>query len=215
VKVLIALLSCWKHRERRDAQRDTWIRDLVYIPRGVEYRFFLGRNSGMEWIRDDETALDCPDDYVSLSQKTKAVMRWIDERGYDFVFKADDDTYIVPARLLASGFEAFDYSGSLEENGPNSHCPFEVIPWAQGGAGYWTSARAVKILAEHMIDLKHAEDAATGRTLAKFDIRGVHDPRYQPQITRREREFPGTTAITFHKVAPGEMRELQLKIPIH
>src|SRR3990172_12833817 len=108
MRPLIAVMSCGRdalngcHR----AIRCTWV---TQVPNGIEYRIFVGR--GEQPLEPDEVRLDVPDDYNGLVLKSQAIRRWALDQGYDFVFKADRDTYIAPVRLLKSGFEKHDYVG--------------------------------------------------------------------------------------------------------
>lgn len=60
---------------------------------------------GDAYIKEDEpdtVVLPCPDDYMSLPKKTYACFKYALET-YDFKYllKCDDDTYVVPDRLLS------------------------------------------------------------------------------------------------------------------
>jgi hypothetical protein len=87
----------------------------------IDHRFFL---AGKE-----------DDGYHSTYKKNHAIMQWVVDNDYDFVFTCDVDTYIVVPRLLACGFEQHDYMGHRCDEGH-----------AGGGYGYWLSRRAVEIL---------------------------------------------------------------------
>src|ERR1700746_293306 len=130
-RVLIAVLTCHRFRSRADAVRVTWGKNLA----GADLRFFLGAGGKAE--RPDEIILNVDDSYRGLPQKLVAVCQWARTEGYDFIYKSDDDAYVVPERLLASGFEHFDYLGRLR--GPSGNYP---APYCSG-FGYWLSRRAV------------------------------------------------------------------------
>lgn len=174
MKILIAIVTCHRYRERAKAQRDTWIPDVapaaLATGHNVDVRFFLGRPDKPHTLQADEVQVDADDGYLGLPEKTREVYRWALAQGYDFVFKADDDSYVVPSRLLTSGFEQHDYSGRLR--GPSGRYP---APYASG-FGYWVSARAIRILAEASIDgtlpneRHQAEDRWVGNTLQSAGI---------------------------------------------
>jgi hypothetical protein len=161
VKTIIAIMSCHAHRSFEQAQRDTWIKCL---PPEVDYRFFIGRpiiNNG----EPDEVFLDTPDDYNSLSCKSVAMIKWILEHEYDFEFKCDVDTLVIPSRLMGSGFEKHDYAGGLG-------CGF-----ASGGSGYWLSAKAMQaVLQEPAPTPSSREDVFIADALRKHNI-SLHDDR--------------------------------------
>jgi hypothetical protein len=62
------------------------------------------------------------------------------ERGADFVFRCDDDTYAAPQRLIKFADKGFDCVASAR----TFKRPWSIIP----GGGVWLSRRAVKFLAE-------------------------------------------------------------------
>jgi galactosyltransferase len=207
MRILIAILGCHARPAFRDAQRATWLRDLA----GADYRYFLGRPAVTPG-ESDVVYLDCDDSYEKLTLKTHATMRWAAAEGYDWVFKCDDDTYVRPEQLLASNFSSDDYSGFVEGRWGEviSGCSQIVYAFAQGGAGYWVSRRAVAILADHLLVNEYCEDLAVAKTLALYGINPVHDARYHPQVGPLELEYPDARAnlITLHKCSPQQMVEL-------
>lgn len=204
MKVLIAIHGAHSQPEQMAAQRETWLRGLE----GADYKYFLGQPAVDD---EDVVTVDCPDGpnweghrrTWWLNRKTEALARYAIAHGYDYVFKCDDDTYVYPDRLLASGFEAHDYSGSMDR-----HHDFELghsYEWAQGGAGYWLSRRAMRIVATGLTSVR-AEDFAVGRLLAANGIRAHHDGRYCPAV--QQGEYPKADPVTLHKVSADRMREI-------
>ena len=170
-KILLALESCGKYRQRRDAQRKTW---LKFMPDGLQYRFFIGMQDGAKITipqtdEADVTTLPCPDNYEELILKTRAMVCWALEKNFDFVFKTDDDTYVDATKLLASDFEGHEYSGWSRQR-----------DYAQGGSGYWLGRRAMELLSRDFVPTPEtrAEDAHVGKVLARYGIYPVHDGRY-------------------------------------
>jgi hypothetical protein len=202
VKVLIAIHGAHSQHAQMEAQRETWLKDL----KGADYRYFLGQPALGDEDVEYGTFPDGPNWEGHrrtwwLNRKTEALASYAIANGYDFVFKCDDDTYVSVPELLASGFEAHDYSGSMDR-----HYDYELslaYEWAQGGAGYWLSRRSMEIVAAGLTKIR-AEDFAVGLTLAANGIRPHHDRRYQPAI----REIDPPDAITFHKVDAALMRRL-------
>lgn len=178
-KILIAIPSSHgidfigvPYRARALAQRQTWIPEL----RGADVRFFMG---GGEPQCGDEVCLPVDDSYAGLPAKTQAICRWAVEHGYDFVFKCDDDTYVRPERLLASGFEAHDYIGRVR--GPSGNTVVCPAPYCSGFA-YWLSAKALKAVAEAETYGDDAEDRFVGNVLLKAGIHPYHDDRYRIMV---------------------------------
>lgn len=132
-------------------------------------RFFLGRG---EPQRDDEVILDVDDDYRSLCAKMRAACQWADAHDYDFVYKSDDDAYVVPERLRLSEFAQNDYTGRVR--GPSGAFP---APYCSG-FGYWLSRKAIKIIASSLLNGDDAEDRYVANTLLAAGIRPKHDTRY-------------------------------------
>lgn len=159
--MLLAILSCHERPEYRQAQRETWLRSL----RGLDYRFFLGRGNSHDHA--DEVVLDVPDDYDSLVFKLQATVAWAYQRGFDFIFKCDDDTYIRPERLLTSGFENHDYTG---------YC-YRTQFHAIGGPGYWLSLKSMRVLLQYPV-VQGPEDIWVYETLRANGIECIHDDRY-------------------------------------
>jgi len=175
MKILIASESCHKYSERAEAHRKTWIKDVI----GADTFFFLGRGSRFIHL-PDEIYFDVADDYDSLPLKAQVTCQWALNHSYDYVFLCDDDAYIRPERLFASGFEDFDYIGKKNE--------WKTSPgYASGGPGYWLSAKAATIIANASIsDWKKTEpkeswfaaDLWIGTVLGWAGIKQKNDERY-------------------------------------
>ena len=155
LRVLIALTSCHKHREWQQAQRDTWIKE---IPAGVDYRFFLGRPNVLA-PEEDEVFLDVPDDYNHLKYKTKALLEWSIEHGYEHTFKTDVDTLVNPTLLLSGDFSKHDYMGGVLNAGD--------LMFASGGAGYWLTRKAAQCVVEEPATPGPEEDVHVARAVFK------------------------------------------------
>lgn len=178
MKILIAIKTCHRYRERAEAQRATWVPRLAAaIPEAwtVDLRFFVGRlPAGVPALprAADTVALDCDDNYHGLPDKFRGICRWALAGGYDYLFNSDDDVYIVPERLLATDFAAHDYSGRLR--GPSGGYP---APYASGFAT-WLSRRAFEVLAASPLDGHRAQDRWAGNVLSEQGIACTRDPRF-------------------------------------
>ena len=141
-KLLIAIASCNRDSKNgfNQAIRDTWLKDA-----SVNYKFFLG--SGSTDPREDEIILNCPDDYLSLPQKTLEILRWALKEGYDYIYKCDTDTFVMPEKLLESGFENYDYVGTFNGDlGIPNFVYSSLYSWASGGSGYCVSKKSADII---------------------------------------------------------------------
>jgi hypothetical protein len=222
-RVLIGILSCHQRTPGPQAQRRTWLKDAVRL--AIEYRFFLGataqpkpfdprrpqsaREQSEQIVRPlhDQIFLDVPDGYPQLPQKTRAMIRWAYDEGYDYLFKCDDDTYVRPERLLASGFEKYPYSGFVRTTsvfGRGSE-----VEHAQGGAGYWLSRELMALLLEYDTTMEGAEDINLARLLKRCHISPYHDARYRPDLLNVP--TPGNEQISCHDCSVEDFYEIHSK----
>jgi hypothetical protein len=185
LQILIAILSCHKYADLRQAQRETFLSDCT-----VDYRYFIGEPEGVE---PDAVYLGVPDSYDHLTLKTQAMCRWALDNGYTHLFKCDDDTFIHVDRLLTSGFEQHKYSGYTTGR-----------TWAQGGAGYWLNRECMELVANSCYKPPQhpAEDVMVGGTLKAVHIYPVHDERYRTGygVTNCQVPTPNNDVITAHKL---------------
>lgn len=216
MKVLVAISSCGRDTKNgfNQAVRDTWLKDL----RGADYKFFLGRDVAS--AREDEIVVDAPDDYRSLPWKTKALLQWALDCGYDYVWKADTDTYVVPDRLLHSGFANHDYIGHFNAELGNPNIVYgKCFTWASGGSGYWLSRRAAEHVVKHdpiplslcpVLNIP-CEDLWVGQVLgpkiADGTFKAKHDPRYASGFD----EIDFRTEISSHFCSEGAGRSFDVE----
>lgn len=197
MKILVAILSCHKRPAPAQVQRETWLRDAT-----VDHRFFIGRPKTKD--EGDRVFLDVPDDIRQQPLKQRAMVRWALERDYDFVFKCDDDTYVRVDRLLASGFEKWQYSGFVRWT-TASRRPQEV-EHAQGGAGYWLGREAMSLIWKYDRATNGAEDVNVALCLARCGVLPVHDPRYRPDMETVP--TPENDQITAHDCGEEDLRTI-------
>lgn len=201
MRILIAVVTCHAYRERADSQRSTWAHDI----KGADLHFFIG---GGQAERPDEIVLAVGDGYDALPAKTQALCRWALAQGYDYLYKSDDDVYVVPERLLASGFEAHHYSGRVR--GPSGPFP---APYCSG-FGYWLSKQAMAVIANAHLNGDGAEDRFVANTLLKANIQPSHDRRYAVLVSPRnarsgyEAPRPGNNMIAGCEFLPAEMEKV-------
>ena len=189
MKLLIAVKSCQADQDRglHDAIRSTWGKDAKAL--GIDLRFFVA--ASFTTHQSDEIHLKCQDDYDSLPFKTREICRWAYGKVFSHIFLCDTDTVISPRKLLASGFEKFDYAGKIDR-------PFGVTfryetisrhgiketsqryPWASGGYGYFLSRRAFEMVTTEY-PTTWAEDLwvaqILGPLIATGEIKALNIPR--------------------------------------
>jgi hypothetical protein len=209
MKVLVAVESCHKNRKVHDIIRGTWGKDIDF----ADLKFFLGFPAFSP--EADEVSLAVPDDYVNLCYKTYAIIKYAYESGYDYLFKADTDTFVVTERLKRCGFENHEYQG-LE---------LRATPWsgnykyAHGGAGYWLSRKILTIIAGMLsnefcesdsIDKVPSEgtifpeDAAVGRIAGRTGFVLFDDRRFAGEFNLYPKH--NNDIITTHHMQPDQIR---------
>jgi|SRR5271157_2420463 len=166
MRPLLAIVTCGdpKFKARADIQRAVWV---PLVGDRADVRFFLSKQG-----RDplpDEVFLDCPDDYRSLPLKVKLMFAWALANGYAKAMKLDDDTLVIPDRLL-DGIPPQDYAGFLNGTPPK--------PWCSGFC-YWLSEEAMRVVASAAIpEGEWAEDRWVGGVLHDHGIHPFYDRRY-------------------------------------
>jgi hypothetical protein len=176
--ILIAAYQGYKARGDQDACRDTYLKEWGHL---IPHRFVYDRDYKDE-CAPDEIIVDAPTGFMECVFKTHLGIRWALDNGYDHVFSAPTDCYIVIPRLLASGYEKLDYTG------------FQVPGEGHigGGSGYWLSKRAMEIVVAAAPILDY-EDRWVGQVTRAAGIKAVHDFRY-----RSHEMFAQKDAITMH-----------------
>lgn len=207
MKILVAVITCEKHRDRAQAQRTTWVKDCPH-----DVRFFLAAQP--QW--PDEVQLDCPDDYAGLPAKIKAMCDWALRQGYDWVFRVDDDVYVAADRLADAVPTDHHYAGRVRGAIPNFPAPY------CSGFSYWMSHTAMSVIADAPLNNNSAEDSWVGNTLLEYGITPLADYRYVvvkaklAATSGSEGPRRGNDLISSCEYAPGEMAQVHhdyLNIP--
>lgn len=156
-RLLIAVKSCWQDKDRgcHTAIRETWGKDVDN--HHADLVFFLG-DLNRETSESDELVLNCPDDYDSLPFKTKEILQCMLAFEYTHCFLCDVDTFVIPGKLMTSGYEQYDYSGSFGCSQPpgvpycytdtRGNIDEEHYVAASGGVGYFLSRKAAKFIVQ-------------------------------------------------------------------
>ncbi len=197
INLLVTSGSDPKHHELRNACRTTWLQGAP-----VPYVFVLGQPSGVDLegtasLAGDQLYLPIPGGYPHLPQRTREMLRWA-LSAYPqatHFFKCDDDTYVALDRLLAYPYQQFDYVGAEWKPGTQ---------YGSGGAGYFLSRRAAKIVAEELPDVG-AEDLLVGRVLRRHGIYLHVEPRLIPFGNLLRAPRPDNDLLTSHYATPESM----------
>jgi hypothetical protein len=185
-RTLIAIVSCARDTLNgfNEAVRQTWLKDNT-----SDYAFILGRDAVP--TKPDEVVVDCKDDYLSLPEKTYALLNWALKQGYENIFKCDTDTYVKPKAILSSDYQGHDYIGFFNGVVGRPNIVYnKCYAWASGGSGYWLSRQAAEYITTTPPGdksicpvLKYpCEDLWVGQILGERINAGVftgyHDERY-------------------------------------
>lgn len=154
MKILIAFLTA--HHESRIGHVAAQRERMKNSP--VDYKFVYGAASSQQEkipARDplpDELFFDCDDTKPFMVLKNKALFRWAMDNGYDYVFRACDDSVVYPERLLQH-FELLskhDYAGTMCGYGvlaPTGQIfTLRYLDYMHGGVGIWLSTKAMEML---------------------------------------------------------------------
>jgi hypothetical protein len=191
---LIGVCSCQGNDEKRNAVRSSW------FPKDnskVCARFFVGAGDDAP-LDEDTVVLNVPDDYEHLPIKVFEFFRYaMNHLDFDYIFKCDDDTFVVPERVYDLMENGVDYVGNefILNRGA-----------ADGGAGYLLSHRVIeKIVADTSLDSTGNEDIIVGEAairhgaVARVNRNLVWDisriPRWDNQVISCHRMTPRLMAL--------------------
>lgn len=194
-KILFAVITCGKFKDRADAQRETWVIEAKKFSY-VDVKFFLGTQDREPL--PDEVFLDVDDSYLGLPQKVQCAIQWARENDYTKMVKLDDDVFVFPDRLLASIPRA-DYVGQI--NGEPPFC---------SGFCYWLSWKAMKYIsaAELPDDPQVGEDRFVSTVLRDHGIRPTGDPQiYTASCLPRTADVNSNTKACA-EFTPEELKKL-------
>jgi hypothetical protein len=151
--------------------------------------------------KNDEVFLSVPDDYFHLVFKVRKMHQWALDNGFEYVYKADTDTYVDLERLMASGFEQHDFTGW--QSSPQH-------PVVAGGGGYWLSKRSLQVSAASPITV-WAEDHWISNTLCHRGIKLFGDTRYSDNLVTRRNNLISTHVGFKAGYTPSMMYEAHSK----
>ena len=155
MNILILILSGHCHAERRKSVRHTWLKRL--LP-NMTARFVVGNGPCIK--EPNLWQLPADDSYAGLQEKVRLAYRYAvgpDGLQFDYLFKCDDDTYLVPERLQSAiatvELGQPHYIGRLCGTN-NDYC--------HGGAGYFLSRWMVGVLGNTPLMAVDGEDGWVG-----------------------------------------------------
>ncbi len=226
MRTLIAVISYGGDAANgaHDAIRETWGKDIPAA--GADLRFFIGRRRDDFIPKSDEIPVErmvwkcqhnpsaaiegCCEDYMQFEMRE--ILRWSVAQGYDFTFLPSTDTFIIPRKLMATGFEKYDYSGRFV---PRAGTPFgaktedivyghHLYQWADAGEGWFLSVKAAEMMLrdkpDHWTDDIHCGQVL-GPMIAAGTITAYELPNFHHQISWHYREINDNKAYT-HKGGP-------------
>jgi hypothetical protein len=169
MKVLVGVISFEGESTNGNHQaiRDTWGKDLPAA--GADLRFFIGRRHPNFVPKPDEVAISwqetrpCSHPYYQTVENccedfwqvlTKNILFWSLHHGYDFTFLCENDTFIVPHRLMSCGFEKYDLAGHFDPVGEpiGVRMTFDIYghklySWPEP-SGYFVSRKAAEMITQ-------------------------------------------------------------------
>ena len=154
MRILLAVKSCGQDRDKgyHRTIRDTWGKDVE--KEGADLLFFVGADSHVNEL--DEVRVAALDEYHSLPWKTREIVRYTLSKAYDHIFLCDTDSFIIPRKLMKTGFENWDYFGinskplgiTFSYTAPDRNRKqwrlAQCWPWMSGGIGYFLSRKAME-----------------------------------------------------------------------
>lgn len=167
MKVLFAIKTCWKYRQRREAQRLTWLPELANW--ATDHLFIsgwperLGPTGPFQSAVENEKyvlSVKCADDFSCIGPKVKAACQMMIAKSYDLLVVLDDDTYVVPERLINLCRQHYD-----EKVDVTAFFRTQPVHYPQGSA-YILNRRAASILLNSKrLDEKGPDDVLVGEAL--------------------------------------------------
>ena len=150
-KVMIGFLSAhhpsrWGYRMRA---REQFLKNSP-----IPHVFVLGNPGKPEKGEEsfsDTLFVDCPDEKEYMVLKNQALFRYALNAGYDYCFRACDDTWIFPDRILKADLWEFDYAGQMPckfSLGGTFKVWMRYFDYMHGGCGIWLSRKAMEMLVD-------------------------------------------------------------------
>lgn len=216
-KKLILINSCVDNERKRTACQSTW---LSRLPETCTVRFVIGNNlPDSDQYLDTGTTLYVPavDTTPFLRNKVQKAFSWVAKNrhrlGIDYVFKCDDDTFLLPSRF-ARFDPVYPYVGQDNTTFAVDSTADISCPFALGGAGYFVRQDFVEYVADNILSVdiaslgykQAAEDVSVGYIMAKIGYPVVHCSLLSHGNVPCP--LPSNNLITAHHVQPDYMLHL-------
>ena len=162
-KYALAIKSCHKYAERRQAQLDTCLKqvdaDFFFVvgdpaPKGKDFLYIRGAS----------------DEFQDIAPKVLGAVQYALDSSVTNLVISDDDTYFCWSRLMKSGFYKFDYLGFVRSYNP--------IPYQQGSF-FCLSERAMERIMKNKRHMRNGipDDVAVGNCLYG-EVPFTHEHRF-------------------------------------
>ena len=173
MKILVSILTHEGTQSNADACIKTWVKD-IRTPH--EYYFYGSKAQSQKMDRTWNCEPNCGERRDRLPEKTYKMLTESLKHEWDFLFKCDDDTFVVFDRLI----------DLLKNYNPNDElyigCKLvNPIAYGQGGAGYVLTRGAVRKCIDSLKHFyndksknKFAEDYSVGLALKEQGINLIH-----------------------------------------
>ena len=184
MKLLIAIpVKTSPHYAKRfEICKETWLKnvppdgatDAVFCEEfPVCYKGFFDAELGLTEINQHDNAHD-----PIRTWRTKLMVKYAYDNGYDYIFRVDSDAYVWINRLWTCGFQNHDYMGWCLQAPQGEWC----VNTAHGGVGFFLSRKAMEIVmnapVEKYADGKYWGDLWAGQQLYKRGIHCHRDKRF-------------------------------------
>jgi hypothetical protein len=193
-RLIIAVVGCRAYFTRLATVRASW---ATQAHDDVEIVYVVGRGGTAmpDWV----TELDAPDDYEGLPIKVHALHRWLRDRDFAWLFKCDDDSFVVVDRVLAV---ARGMAPGVFLGAPDFHPNF-----AGGGAGYIMTRDASRRLADDPEPAPGPEDVHYSHRLIGLGYEFRATSRLRHRSRDEDLPRPGNDIATCHWMSPLRLRE--------
>lgn len=183
-RIIIAISSFNSSLDRQRAARETWLRCL---PENVTAFFLVGKT---DHVQDDTVPVPIEDGYDKTAFRLQAFFRHaLNAWSFDYLFKCDDDTYVRANRLFQ--LTGYEFVGSTD---------LAHLGYAQGGAGYLLSRRAVSVVADAAPPYRPSEDIWVSLVVQQAGL----EFKPSPQLLMAHHDWPrpDNDIVTAHWCSP-------------
>jgi hypothetical protein len=193
----IAIKSCHKYAERRQAQLDTWLKSAE-----ADFFFLLGGEPPPSSATDVLFIRGASDAFANIAPKVLGAVEYALEQNVRNLVVCDDDTYIHWPRMAKSGFQKFDYLGFVRN--------YSDTPYMQGSC-YSLSELAMEAVMRRKYHMKNGvpDDVAMGQCLYG-EVPFTHEHRFSIGVPYPEAHLwprPENDIIASHKMNVASMAQ--------